>query len=96
MNVSDSIEMRCKVDGNHIPEISWYKDEKLVQEVSGTVRWGWSKGRASRPAAGELNAAGFWRLLCPGKGTRCLIYVNCGFTRFLSQFDVVSVTTSMP
>uniref|UniRef100_A0A8C3KK75 Vascular endothelial growth factor receptor 3 n=1 Tax=Calidris pygmaea TaxID=425635 RepID=A0A8C3KK75_9CHAR len=35
VNVSDSIEMRCKVDGNHVPEISWYKDEKLVEEVSG-------------------------------------------------------------
>uniref|UniRef100_A0A8C4PB06 Vascular endothelial growth factor receptor 3 n=1 Tax=Dromaius novaehollandiae TaxID=8790 RepID=A0A8C4PB06_DRONO len=35
VNVSDSIEMRCKVDGNHIPDISWYKDEKLVEEVSG-------------------------------------------------------------
>uniref|UniRef100_A0A8C0ENJ7 Vascular endothelial growth factor receptor 3 n=1 Tax=Bubo bubo TaxID=30461 RepID=A0A8C0ENJ7_BUBBB len=35
VNISDSIEMRCKVDGNHIPEISWYKDEKLVEEVSG-------------------------------------------------------------
>lgn len=35
VNVSDSIEMRCKVDGTHIPNISWYKDEKLVEEVSG-------------------------------------------------------------
>ncbi|XP_065412087.1 vascular endothelial growth factor receptor 3 isoform X4 [Chrysemys picta bellii] len=35
VNVSDSIEMRCKVDGAHIPDISWYKDEKLVEEVSG-------------------------------------------------------------
>ncbi|XP_068018519.1 vascular endothelial growth factor receptor 3 isoform X2 [Melanerpes formicivorus] len=35
VNVSDSIEMRCKVDGSHVPEISWYKDEKLVEEVSG-------------------------------------------------------------
>uniref|UniRef100_A0A8C3C633 Vascular endothelial growth factor receptor 3 n=1 Tax=Cairina moschata TaxID=8855 RepID=A0A8C3C633_CAIMO len=35
VNVSDSIEMRCKVDGNHVPDISWYKDEKLVEEVSG-------------------------------------------------------------
>ncbi|NXK86745.1 VGFR3 factor, partial [Formicarius rufipectus] len=35
VNVSDSIEMRCKVDGNHVPEINWYKDEKLVEEVSG-------------------------------------------------------------
>ncbi|KFP66639.1 Vascular endothelial growth factor receptor 3, partial [Cariama cristata] len=35
VNISDSIEMRCKVDGNHVPEISWYKDEKLVEEVSG-------------------------------------------------------------
>lgn len=35
VNVSDSIEMRCKVDGVHIPNINWYKDEKLVEEVSG-------------------------------------------------------------
>lgn len=37
VNVSDSIEMRCKVDGTHIPSINWYKDEKLVEEVSGMV-----------------------------------------------------------
>lgn len=37
VNVSDSIEMRCKVDGVHIPNINWYKDEKLVEKVSGMV-----------------------------------------------------------
>ncbi|XP_034258509.1 vascular endothelial growth factor receptor 3 isoform X1 [Pantherophis guttatus] len=35
VNVSDSIEMRCKVDSVHIPNINWYKDEKLVEVVSG-------------------------------------------------------------
>lgn len=35
VNVSDSIEMRCRVEGTHIPNINWYKDKKLVGEVSG-------------------------------------------------------------
>lgn len=39
VNVSDSIEMRCKVDGVHIPNINWYKDEKLVEKVSGIAGW---------------------------------------------------------
>lgn len=83
MNVSDSIEMRCKVDGNHVPEISWYKDEKLVEEVSGTMGWGWITGMAVCPAAGELNTAGFWEFLCPDKGTRSLNQPDPGFNHIL-------------
>lgn len=88
--------MRCKVDGNHVPEISWYKDEKLVEEVSGTVGWGQIKGRASCLVAGELNTAGFWEVLCPGKGTCSPNWLNSGFNHVLSQFDAVSPAKSVP
>lgn len=84
MNVSDSIEMRCKVDGNHVPEISWYKDEKLVEEVSGTVGLGRTTGRALCPAAGELNTAEFCKLLYPDKGTCSLNQLDPGFNHILS------------
>lgn len=83
MNVSDSIEMRCKVDGNHVPEISWYKDEKLVEEVSGTVGWGWITHRAVCPAAGELNTAGLWELLSSDKDTRSLNQTDPSFNHIL-------------
>ncbi|KAM4748526.1 vascular endothelial growth factor receptor 3 [Rhinophrynus dorsalis] len=37
VNISDSMEMHCKADGTPIPNILWYKDNKLVEEVSGIV-----------------------------------------------------------
>nr|XP_033782894.1 vascular endothelial growth factor receptor 3 isoform X2 [Geotrypetes seraphini] len=37
VNVSDSMEMRCEADGTPSPSILWYKDNKLVEEVSGIV-----------------------------------------------------------
>ncbi|XP_049634298.1 vascular endothelial growth factor receptor 3 [Suncus etruscus] len=35
VNVSDSLEMRCPVAGAHVPNIVWYKDERLLEEESG-------------------------------------------------------------
>ncbi|XP_075458175.1 vascular endothelial growth factor receptor 3 isoform X2 [Ascaphus truei] len=37
VNVSDSMVMRCQADGTPSPGILWYKDNKLVEEVSGIV-----------------------------------------------------------
>lgn len=96
VNVSDSIEMRCKVDGNHVPDISWYKDEKLVEEVSGTMGWGWNKGKAPCLVNRELNAAGCWELLCMGEGAHSLNCPNSGFNHVLPWFDVLSWDKSVP
>lgn len=96
MNVSDSIEMRCKVDGNHVPDISWYKDEKLVEEVSGTMGWGWNKGKAPCLVNRELNAAGCWELLCLGEGAHSLNCLNSGFNHVLPWSDVLSWDKSVP
>ena len=38
VNVSDSLEMRCRVAGTHVPSILWYKDERLLEEESGRGR----------------------------------------------------------
>lgn len=35
VNVSDSMEMHCEADGTPIPSILWYKNNKLIEEVSG-------------------------------------------------------------
>ncbi|XP_069055619.1 vascular endothelial growth factor receptor 3 isoform X1 [Pleurodeles waltl] len=37
VNVSDSMVMRCDADGKPSPRILWYKDNKILQEVSGIV-----------------------------------------------------------
>lgn len=37
VNVSDSMVMQCEADGAPSPSILWYKDNKLVEEVSGIV-----------------------------------------------------------
>ncbi|XP_069510189.1 vascular endothelial growth factor receptor 3 isoform X4 [Ambystoma mexicanum] len=37
VNVSDSMVMRCDADGTPSPRILWYKDNKLLEEVSGIV-----------------------------------------------------------
>ncbi|XP_044137054.1 vascular endothelial growth factor receptor 3 isoform X1 [Bufo gargarizans] len=37
VNVSDSMVMYCEADGAPSPTILWYKDNKLVEEVSGIV-----------------------------------------------------------
>ncbi|XP_053319585.1 vascular endothelial growth factor receptor 3 isoform X2 [Spea bombifrons] len=37
VNVSDSMVMHCRADGTPSPNILWYKDNKLVEEVSGIV-----------------------------------------------------------
>uniref|UniRef100_A0A452J0J7 Vascular endothelial growth factor receptor 3 n=1 Tax=Gopherus agassizii TaxID=38772 RepID=A0A452J0J7_9SAUR len=67
VNVSDSIEMRCKVDGAHIPDISWYKDEKLVEEVSG-IDLADSNQRLSIQRVREEDAGLYLCSVCNAKG----------------------------
>ncbi|XP_053232936.1 vascular endothelial growth factor receptor 3 isoform X2 [Podarcis raffonei] len=67
VNVSDSIEMRCKVDGTHIPNISWYKDEKLVEEVSG-IDLADSNQRLSIQRVREEDAGLYLCSVCNAKG----------------------------
>uniref|UniRef100_A0A8C0H3G0 Vascular endothelial growth factor receptor 3 n=1 Tax=Chelonoidis abingdonii TaxID=106734 RepID=A0A8C0H3G0_CHEAB len=67
VNVSDSIEMRCKVDGAHIPDISWYKDEKLVEEVSG-IDLADSNQRLSIQRVREEDAGLYQCSVCNAKG----------------------------
>uniref|UniRef100_A0A8C8STW9 Vascular endothelial growth factor receptor 3 n=1 Tax=Pelusios castaneus TaxID=367368 RepID=A0A8C8STW9_9SAUR len=66
-NVSDSIEMRCKVDGTHIPDISWYKDEKLVEELSG-IDLADSNQRLSIQRVREEDAGLYLCSVCNAKG----------------------------
>uniref|UniRef100_H3AXI0 Vascular endothelial growth factor receptor 3 n=1 Tax=Latimeria chalumnae TaxID=7897 RepID=H3AXI0_LATCH len=37
VNVSDSMLMKCEVDGTPTPQVYWFKDRKPLQEVSGIV-----------------------------------------------------------
>uniref|UniRef100_UPI00398F23D0 vascular endothelial growth factor receptor 3 n=1 Tax=Pristiophorus japonicus TaxID=55135 RepID=UPI00398F23D0 len=37
VNVSDSVQMRCRVSGTPLPTIGWSKDEKPLHELSGVV-----------------------------------------------------------
>ncbi|XP_028907296.1 vascular endothelial growth factor receptor 3 isoform X2 [Ornithorhynchus anatinus] len=67
VNVSDSIEMRCKVDGAHIPDINWYKDEKLVEEVSG-IDLADSNQRLSIQRVREEDAGRYLCSVCNVKG----------------------------
>uniref|UniRef100_A0A674KDL3 Vascular endothelial growth factor receptor 3 n=1 Tax=Terrapene triunguis TaxID=2587831 RepID=A0A674KDL3_9SAUR len=67
VNVSDSIEMHCKVDGAHIPDISWYKDEKLVEEVSG-IDLADSNQRLSIQRVREEDAGLYLCSVCNAKG----------------------------
>ncbi|XP_038596508.1 vascular endothelial growth factor receptor 3 [Tachyglossus aculeatus] len=67
VNVSDSIEMRCKVDGAHIPDINWYKDEKLVEEVSG-IDFADSNQRLSIQRVREEDAGRYLCSVCNVKG----------------------------
>ncbi|KAH0629830.1 hypothetical protein JD844_012244 [Phrynosoma platyrhinos] len=67
VNVSDSIEMRCKVDGTHIPNINWYKDEKLVEEVSG-IDLADSNQRLSIQRVREEDAGLYLCSVCNAKG----------------------------
>ncbi|XP_014436650.2 vascular endothelial growth factor receptor 3 isoform X2 [Pelodiscus sinensis] len=67
VNVSDSIEMRCKVDGAHIPDISWYKDEKLLEEVSG-IDLADSNQRLSIQRVREEDAGLYLCSVCNAKG----------------------------
>ncbi|KAJ6667882.1 hypothetical protein lerEdw1_016203 [Lerista edwardsae] len=67
VNVSDSIEMRCKVDGTHIPSINWYKDEKLVEKVSG-IDLADSNQRLSIQRVREEDAGLYLCSVCNAKG----------------------------
>ncbi|XP_044310047.1 vascular endothelial growth factor receptor 3 isoform X1 [Varanus komodoensis] len=67
VNVSDSIEMRCKVDGTYIPNINWYKDEKLVEEVSG-IDLADSNQRLSIQRVREEDAGLYLCSVCNAKG----------------------------
>ncbi|XP_048347051.1 vascular endothelial growth factor receptor 3 isoform X4 [Sphaerodactylus townsendi] len=67
VNVSDSIEMRCRVDGTHIPNINWYKDEKLVAEVSG-IDLADSNQRLSIQRVREEDAGLYLCSVCNAKG----------------------------
>nr|XP_056707634.1 vascular endothelial growth factor receptor 3 isoform X4 [Euleptes europaea] len=67
VNVSDSIEMRCRVDGTHIPNINWYKDEKLVEEVSG-IDLADSNQRLSIQRVREEDAGLYLCSVCNAKG----------------------------
>uniref|UniRef100_A0A8C8VQC6 Vascular endothelial growth factor receptor 3 n=1 Tax=Pelusios castaneus TaxID=367368 RepID=A0A8C8VQC6_9SAUR len=66
-NVSDSIEMRCKVDGTHIPDISWYKDEKLPLCLSG-IDLADSNQRLSIQRVREEDAGLYLCSVCNAKG----------------------------
>ncbi|XP_069754056.1 vascular endothelial growth factor receptor 3 isoform X2 [Narcine bancroftii] len=37
VNVSDSIQLRCRVSGTPMPSIAWFKDDKMLHQFSGVV-----------------------------------------------------------
>ncbi|XP_063784597.1 vascular endothelial growth factor receptor 3 isoform X2 [Pseudophryne corroboree] len=67
VNVSDSMIMRCKADGTPSPNILWYKDNKLVEEVSGIVL-GEQNQTLSIQRVREEDAGLYLCTACNGKG----------------------------
>ncbi|XP_020854258.1 vascular endothelial growth factor receptor 3 [Phascolarctos cinereus] len=67
VNVSDSIEMRCRVAGAHVPDIVWYKDERLLEEESG-IDLADSNQRLSIQRAREEDAGRYLCSVCNAKG----------------------------
>ncbi|XP_018107492.1 vascular endothelial growth factor receptor 3 isoform X1 [Xenopus laevis] len=67
VNVSDSMLMRCLADGTPSPRIMWYKDNKLVEEVSGIVL-GELNQTLSIQRVREEDAGMYFCKACNGKG----------------------------
>uniref|UniRef100_G1K3G8 Vascular endothelial growth factor receptor 3 n=1 Tax=Xenopus tropicalis TaxID=8364 RepID=G1K3G8_XENTR len=67
VNVSDSMLMRCQADGTPSPSIMWYKDNKLVEEVSGIVL-GEMNQTLSIQRVREEDAGMYLCKACNGKG----------------------------
>ncbi|XP_075066135.1 vascular endothelial growth factor receptor 3 isoform X2 [Mixophyes fleayi] len=67
VNVSDSMVMHCEADGTPNPGILWYKDNKLVEEVSGIVL-GEQNQTLSIQRVREEDAGLYLCTACNGKG----------------------------
>ncbi|KAM9311305.1 vascular endothelial growth factor receptor 3 [Gastrophryne carolinensis] len=67
VNVSDSMVMQCEADGTPNPSILWYKDNKLVEEVSGIVL-GEHNTTLSIQRVREEDAGLYLCTACNGKG----------------------------
>ncbi|XP_053574623.1 vascular endothelial growth factor receptor 3 [Bombina bombina] len=67
VNVSDSMVMHCQADGTPIPSILWYKNNKLVEEVSGIVL-GEMNQTLSIQRVREEDAGMYLCRACNGKG----------------------------
>ncbi|XP_068134509.1 vascular endothelial growth factor receptor 3 isoform X2 [Hyperolius riggenbachi] len=67
VNVSDSMVMQCEADGTPTPSILWYKDNKLVEEVSGVVL-GEDNRTLSIQRVREEDAGLYLCSACNGKG----------------------------
>lgn len=67
VNVSDTMEMRCEADGTPIPSILWYKNNKLIEEVSGIVL-GENNTTLSIQRVREEDAGSYLCTACNGKG----------------------------
>ncbi|XP_036913935.1 vascular endothelial growth factor receptor 3 isoform X2 [Sturnira hondurensis] len=67
VNVSDSLEMRCRVAGTHVPSILWYKDERLLEEESG-IDLADSNQKLSIQRVREEDAGRYLCSVCNAKG----------------------------
>uniref|UniRef100_A0A5F8GHI5 Vascular endothelial growth factor receptor 3 n=1 Tax=Monodelphis domestica TaxID=13616 RepID=A0A5F8GHI5_MONDO len=67
VNISDSIEMRCRVAGAHVPDIVWYKDERPLEEESG-IDLADSNQRLSIQRVREEDAGRYLCSVCNAKG----------------------------
>ncbi|XP_051869259.1 vascular endothelial growth factor receptor 3, partial [Pristis pectinata] len=67
VNVSDSIQMRCRVSGTPLPTIVWFKDEKTLHELSGVVLAEHNQSLTIQRA--QENDSGLYRCIaCNSKG----------------------------
>ncbi|XP_037673612.1 vascular endothelial growth factor receptor 3 isoform X2 [Choloepus didactylus] len=67
VNVSDSLEMRCRVAGAHVPSIVWYKDERPLEEESG-IDLADSNQKLSIQRVREEDAGRYLCSVCNAKG----------------------------